>query len=53
MQRMGFKQIHKEQGNFYSVYVIPIDQVQATIAMSDEEDTENIDLQYVEGDLPF
>ena len=53
MQRMGFKQVRKMQGNFYSVYVIPLDQVQATIAMSDENNAENIDLQYVEGDLPF
>ena len=36
MQRLGFKLVHKMQGNFYSVYVIPLDQIQSTIAMSDE-----------------
>ena len=53
MQRLGFKLVHTRHGNFYNVYVIPLDQVQATIAMSDEEDAENFDLQHVEGDLPF
>ena len=53
MQRLGFKLLRKRQGNYYSVYVIPFDEVQSTLAMSDEKDIESSDLQCVEGDLPF
>ena len=53
MKRLGFNTVHTMQGNFYEVYVIPDDQLQATIAMSDEEDSEIAHSQPVEGDLPF
>ena len=53
MQRMGFKLVRKRQGNFYSVYQIPADQLQATIAMGDDDSQNATDIQFAEGNLPF
>ena len=54
MKQLGFKLVRKMQGNFYEVYVIPADQLQATMAMSDDdEESEDAHTQPVEGDLPF
>ena len=36
MQRMGFKKVHTMQGNFFEVFQIPADQMQAILAMTDD-----------------
>ena len=53
MPRLGFKSVHTKQGNFYSVYVIPADQVQSTLAMGDDDAIEPSVNQIVEGAIPF
>jgi len=53
MQRLGFQLVRKRQGNFYSVYQIPPDQIQATISMDDEEEKKTTESEPTEGDLPF
>ena len=53
LQRMGFKLVRKRQGNFYSVYQIPADQLQATIAMGDDDSQNATDIQFAEGNFPF
>lgn len=53
MQRLGFELVHKKQGNFYKVFVIPFEQIQSAIASDDDETTEPSVSQPLEGDLPF
>ena len=51
MTNLGFKKVHTMQGNFFEVYQIPPDQVQATLAMTGSEAREENTPR--EGDLPF
>lgn len=53
MQRMGFKQVRKRQGNFYSVCQIPPDRIQSSIAMGDDDGSDGSEMQVTEGALPF
>ena len=51
MTNLGFKKVHTMQGNFFEVYQIPPDQVQATLAMTGSEAREENTPR--EGDLLF
>ena len=53
MQRLGFEMVHKKQGNFYKIYVIPFDQIQSNLMGDNDKNDESTDSQSVEGDLPF
>ena len=55
MQRLGFKKVHTMQGNFFEVFQIPIDLIQATLAMADdtEENGSNSAPAFEEANLPF
>ena len=55
MQQLGFKKIHTMQGNFFEVFQIPADQIQATLAIDDEAEgspTTNAPA-FEEASLPF
>ena len=51
MNSLGFRKVHTMQGNFFEVYQIPLDQIQATLAMTDTRESEPSEPQ--EGELPF
>ncbi len=51
MASLGFRKVHTMQGNFFEVYQIPPDQIQATLAMTETREHEESTPQ--EGDLPF
>jgi len=51
MASLGFRKVHTMQGNFFEVYQIPPDQIQATLAMTETREHEESAPQ--EGDLPF
>ena len=51
MNSLGFRKVHTIQGNFFEVYQIPLDQIQATLAMTDTRESEPCEPQ--EGELPF
>ena len=51
MTSLGFRKVHTMQGNFFEVYQIPLDQIQATLAMTDTREGEPSEPQ--EGKLPF
>ena len=51
MNSLGFRKVHTMQGNFFEVYQIPLDQIQATLAMTDTREGEPSEPQ--EGELPF
>ena len=51
MTSLGFRKVHTMQGNFFEVYQIPFDQIQATLAMADTRESEPGEPQ--EGELPF
>ena len=51
MTSLGFRKVHTMQGNFFEVYQIPLDQIQATLAMTDTREGEPSEPQ--EGELPF
>ena len=51
MNSLGFRKVHTMQGNFFEVYQIPLDQIQATLAMTDTRESEPNGPQ--EGELPF
>ena len=51
MNSLGFRKVHTMQGNFFEVYQIPLDQIQATLAMTDTREGEPSEPQ--EGKLPF
>lgn len=51
MTSLGFRKVHTMQGNFFEVYQIPPDQIQATLAMTGTREHEESTPQ--EGDLPF
>lgn len=51
MTSLGFRKVHTMQGNFFEVYQIPLDQIQATLAMTDTREGEPGEPQ--EGELPF
>ena len=51
MTSLGFRKVHTMQGNFFEVYQIPLDQIQATLAMTDTQEGEPGEPQ--EGELPF
>ena len=51
MTSLGFRKVHTMQGNFFEVYQIPLDQIQATLAMTDTREDEPSEPQ--EGELPF
>ena len=51
MTSLGFRKVHTMQGNFFEVYQIPLDQIQATLAMTDTRESEPNGPQ--EGELPF
>ena len=51
MTSLGFRKVHTMQGNFFEVYQIPLDQIQATLAMTDTRESEPGEPQ--EGELPF
>ena len=51
MTSLGFRKVHTMQGNFFEVYQIPLDQIQATLAMTDAREGEPSEPQ--EGELPF
>ena len=55
MGKMGFKKIHTMRGWFYKVFQIPPDQIQATLAMTEEltEDRGETTKGYEESELPF
>ena len=55
MQRLGFKKVHTMQGNFFEVFQIPADQIQATLAMADEAEANANDPAptFEEASLPF
>ena len=55
MQRLGFKKVHTMQGNFFEVFQIPADQIQATLAMTDdtEKNCNNSVPTPEEASLPF
>ena len=52
MTTLGFKKVHTRQGWFYEVYQIPLDQIQATLAIVENEEFEKENTLH-EGDLPF
>ena len=51
MTSLGFRKVHTMQGNFFEVYQIPLDQIQATLAMTDTREGEPSEPQ--ESELPF
>ena len=51
MTTLGFRKVHTMQGNFFEVYQIPLDQIQATLAMTETQEYEDSTPQ--EGVLPF
>ena len=51
MTSLGFRKVHTMQGNFFEVYQIPLDQIQATLAMTDTREGEPSEPK--EGELPF
>ena len=51
MTTLGFRKVHTMQGNFFEVYQIPPDQIQATLAMTETREHEDSTPQ--EGVLPF
>ena len=51
MTTLGFRKVHAMQGNFFEVYQIPLDQIQATLAMTETQEHEDSTPQ--EGVLPF
>ena len=51
MTTLGFRKVHTMQGNFFEVYQIPPDQIQATLAMTETQEHEDSTPQ--EGVLPF
>ena len=51
MTSLGFRKVHTMQGNFFEVYQIPPDQIQATLAMTETREHEDSTPQ--EGVLPF
>jgi hypothetical protein len=51
MTSLGFRKVHTMQGNFFEVYQIPLDQIQARLAMTDTREGEPSGPQ--EGELPF
>ena len=51
MTSLGFRKVHTMQGNFFEVYQMPLDQIQATLAMTDTRESEPSEPQ--EGELPF
>ena len=51
MTSLGFRKVHTMQGNFFEVYQIPLDQIQATLAMTEKREHEESTPQ--EGELPF
>jgi len=54
MGKMGFKKIHTMRGWFYEVFLIPPDQIQATLAMTENRpDDINSPITFAEGELPF
>ena len=54
MPKLGFKRIHTKQGGFYEVYQIPPNEIQATLAMADEEQQESKqEATWQESSLPF
>ena len=54
MGKMGFKKIHAMRGWFYEVFLIPPDQIQATLAMTENRpDDINSPITLAEGELPF
>ena len=55
MRRLGFEHTHTRAGEFYKVYQIPVNDIQPTLAMPCENDTEcaaNVAV-FTEGELPF
>ena len=54
MPKLGFKRIHTKQGGFYEVYQIPPNEIQATLAVSDDETEEKrADATWLEQPCPF
>jgi len=55
MQRLGFEKVHTMQGNFFKVFQIPADQIQSTLAMTDdnEENGNGSAPTFEEARLPF
>ncbi|MBQ3630084.1 MAG: hypothetical protein II949_02490 [Prevotella sp.] len=55
MAKLGFNKVHTMQGNFFEVYQIPADQIQATLAMTNDtnENNKNAAPTSVEENLPF
>ena len=54
MDQMGFRKVHTRQGNFFEVFQIPADQIQTTLAMSENEpDDTHSPITLAEGELPF
>ena len=55
MQRLGFEKVHTMQGNFFKVFQIPADQIQSTLAMTDdiEENGNGSAPTFEEAKLPF
>ena len=54
MPKLGFNRIHTKQGGFYEVYQIPPNEIQATLAMVDEEQLESKqEAAWQESSLPF
>ena len=54
MPKLGFNRIHTKQGAFYEVYQIPPNEIQATLAMVDEEQLESKqEAAWQESSLPF
>ena len=54
MGKMGFKKIHTMRGWFYEVFLIPPDQIQATLAMTENRsDDINSPITFAEGELTF
>ncbi|MBQ9655292.1 MAG: hypothetical protein IJV38_04650 [Prevotella sp.] len=51
MGKLGYKKMHSRQGNFFEVFLIPADKIQAMLAQTEPEEHETDTLQ--EGDLPF
>ena len=53
MGRLGYKKVHTRSGWFYEVYQIPQDQIQAALAMADDEPVASDSVELTEGNLPF
>ena len=54
MPKLGFNRIHTKQGGFYEMYQIPPNEIQATLAMVDEEQLESKqEAAWQESSLPF